>query len=48
MARRAVAASLCTALFGDVLGRDPAAYDLDGRVARVRDDDGDDVDGIGI
>ncbi|MXR40115.1 hypothetical protein GRX01_01915 [Halobaculum sp. WSA2] len=35
-----VAASLCAALFGDVLGHDPAAYELDGRVARVRDGDG--------
>ncbi|SHG67951.1 hypothetical protein [Halobaculum gomorrense] len=36
-----VAATLCAALFGDVLGYDPTAYDLDGRVARVRDADGD-------
>jgi hypothetical protein len=36
-----VAATLCAALFGDVLGYDPDAYDLDGRAARVRDDDGD-------
>lgn len=36
-----VAATLCAALFGDVLGYDPDAYDLDERVALVRDDDGD-------
>ncbi|GAA0206199.1 hypothetical protein [Halobaculum roseum] len=35
-----VAATLCAALFGDVLGYDPDAYDLDGRVGRLRDDDG--------
>jgi len=35
-----VAASLCAALFDDVLGHDTTAYELDGRVARVRDGDG--------
>lgn len=35
-----VAATLCSALFGDVLGYDGDGYALDGRVARLRDDDG--------